>query len=224
MNLVEILKEVPIGTKLYSPLLGDVYLKEVNDILPDDYPITVFADEDTVQSFCKDGRCFIGYPGECVLFPSKDNRDWNTFNFLKAGDIIVCDDVIHLMKSNDAILCSYDRVFKRFYGGSHFSVPKHWLSADKNQRQELFEAITCNGYKYHPEDISLEKIKVGCSFKPFDKVLVRYEDSQKWNTDIFRRYVLDKSGPYYDCFCGNYPQCILYEGNEDLFETTNDPQ
>ena len=76
LNLVEILKDCPKGTKLYSPVFGDVELDNI-DILSD-HPIRVlykYGDD----SFSKDGRLFFNCDGECMLFPSKEQRDWSKF-------------------------------------------------------------------------------------------------------------------------------------------------
>ena len=76
LNLVEILKDCPTGTKLYSPVFGDVELDNI-DILSD-HPIRVlykYGDD----SFSKDGRLFFNCDGECMLFPSKEQRDWSKF-------------------------------------------------------------------------------------------------------------------------------------------------
>ena len=61
------------------------------------------------------------------------------------------------------------------------------------------------------------------TLKPFDKVLVRDENGQKWMCDIFSYY--DDKNPRYP-FWGvgrsNSKQCIPYKGNEHLLGTTND--
>lgn len=81
LNLVEILKDCPEGTKLYSPIYGDVELVKVhNDGI---YPIQVKLRNYTLYSFAKDGRAFAEYNGECMLFPSKDQRDWSKFEVKK---------------------------------------------------------------------------------------------------------------------------------------------
>lgn len=81
LNLVEILKDCPEGTKLYSPIYGDVELVKVhNDGI---YPIQVKLRNYTLYSFAKDGRVFAEYNGECMLFPSKDQRDWSKFEIKK---------------------------------------------------------------------------------------------------------------------------------------------
>lgn len=82
LNLVEILKDCPKGTKLYTPISGEVYLNRVycNN---DDYPIGVSCDisgNGIELSFAKDGRYYTECEdGECILFPSKDQRDWDKF-------------------------------------------------------------------------------------------------------------------------------------------------
>ena len=61
------------------------------------------------------------------------------------------------------------------------------------------------------------------TLKPFDKVLVRDENGQKWMCDIFSYY--DDKNPRYP-FWGvgrsNSKQCIPYEENKHLLGTTND--
>ena len=76
LNLVEILKDCPVGTKLYSPIFGDVEFDKID--IHFDHPIRVlckYGDE----SFSKEGRLFFNYDGECMLFPSKEQRDWSKF-------------------------------------------------------------------------------------------------------------------------------------------------
>ena len=81
LNLVEILKDCPEGTKLYSPVYGDVEFMKVHDGW--DYPIEVKLSNNTFDSFTKDGRIYMDYDGECMLFPSKDQRDWSKFKVKK---------------------------------------------------------------------------------------------------------------------------------------------
>lgn len=83
LNLCKILRDCPKGTKLYSPIFGEVTLLNIcadNDF----YPISVFTSTNDggtrIEGFTSDGR-YSDYfnDTECVLFPSKDNRDWSTF-------------------------------------------------------------------------------------------------------------------------------------------------
>ena len=78
LNLVEILKNVPTGTKLWSPIIGECEFVEIVKDYPS--PIRCKALDNTFWGFYSDGR-FVNYEGaQCVLFPSKENKDWATFN------------------------------------------------------------------------------------------------------------------------------------------------
>ena len=78
LNLVEILKDCPKGTKLYSTIFGDVKFEEINkDRL---HPIIVKICDGHTEYFTADGKKYYGiYNGECTLFPSKEQRDWSKF-------------------------------------------------------------------------------------------------------------------------------------------------
>lgn len=78
-DLVKILKNAPRGTKLWSPLCGVCKLIGVRD--NNDYPILCKANDGCNINFTNLGKFYkvICKDGECILFPSKDNRDWSTF-------------------------------------------------------------------------------------------------------------------------------------------------
>ena len=81
LNLVEILKDCPEGTKLYSPIIGEVVFKRIKDCEYPEYPI-VTRRGNRILSFTKEGLFFP--EGECImLFPSKDQRDWSKFKIKK---------------------------------------------------------------------------------------------------------------------------------------------
>lgn len=78
LNLVDILKDCPKGTKLYTTMYGDVEFESINE--DKSHPIIVRIDDDHTECFSIDGKIYSFYDGECVLFPSKEERDWNKFN------------------------------------------------------------------------------------------------------------------------------------------------
>ena len=83
LNLVEILKDCPKGTKLYSTIYGDI---ELAGVYPkdDEYPIEIKIGEGGDMTYvANDGRLSKDFPGECTLFPSKDERDWSKFKIKK---------------------------------------------------------------------------------------------------------------------------------------------
>lgn len=79
INLIEILKDIPEGTKLWSPLCGECFFANINTNSV--FSITVICYKDynnRTFTFTKEGYyCIDGV--ECLLFPSKNNRDWSTF-------------------------------------------------------------------------------------------------------------------------------------------------
>ena len=80
LNLAEILKDCPKGTKLYSTIYGDVELAGVY-LKDDTYPIEIKIGEgsEMICDTTNDGRLLEEFPGECTLFPSKEQRDWSKF-------------------------------------------------------------------------------------------------------------------------------------------------
>lgn len=78
MNIAEILKKFPKGTKLYSPIYGKIELVDVED--NELYSITCVTQKGNYKTFTSEGKIFNDYTdSECVLFPSKDQRDWSKF-------------------------------------------------------------------------------------------------------------------------------------------------
>lgn len=76
----------------------------------------------------------------------------------------------------------------------------------------------------HENDLVLvEYINEPCSFKPFDKVLVRDYEGDLWKPALFSHYKEDNEYPFVTMFrC--FKQCIPYGGNEDVCLTTKNPE
>ena len=80
LDLVEILKDCPSGISLYSPVYGYVQLASVSLVEGAKYPIEIIGLlYGTKFGITKDGRIYEDFQGECMLFPSKDQRDWSKF-------------------------------------------------------------------------------------------------------------------------------------------------
>ena len=146
LNLVEILKDCPEGTKLYSPIIGEVEFKRIKYC---DYPIvTCSKNGNRILSFTKDGLFFS--EGECImLFPSKDQRDWSKFKIKKP--------------------------------------------------------------KFDPK-----------TFQPFDKVLVRDINSEKWKIQLFSHIIKDCFPYEYHCIGSCYNFCIPYNDDTKHLVCTNE--
>ena len=77
VNLTKILKNCPKGWKLWSPIFGEIEFYSIVEKAR--YPIMLSCKKGIIW-FSKDGLFDIENEGaECVLFPSKDQRDWSKF-------------------------------------------------------------------------------------------------------------------------------------------------
>lgn len=103
INIAETLDGCPNGTKLYSPIFGDVYLEKIRPHLA----VVVTTESNDKEEFLYDGR--YGINGECVLFPSKDQRDWSKFQRpFKDGDVVVSEKGdIHLLRTSNSSYCAF---------------------------------------------------------------------------------------------------------------------
>ena len=81
IDLIEILKDCPIGYKLYTPLIGEVEVVEIYDNKEKGKGVIHVKDNNNYYElfFTKKGFYFPDTNGECLLFPSKDQRDWSKF-------------------------------------------------------------------------------------------------------------------------------------------------
>lgn len=88
IDIYEILKGMPDGTPLYTPLCGNV---EFTSVVADKNKLEAIWTENKngELSFNKNGMWMEG--GEVLLYPSKEMRDWS--KFFKKGDVLEHIDV-----------------------------------------------------------------------------------------------------------------------------------
>lgn len=234
INIAEILRDMPEGTKLYSPLFGKCeYIAVVNN----EYSIAIKAqrtDGAITKFLMKDGRYFGGYEdAECSLFPSDKMRCWS--KFFKRGDIVYnphsqmyavfeCWANDDYTEFNTTINYYKDHTF----GKEEVCDTECFVKANDEQKT-LFIAAAEKYYggKYNPETLQVEPIKVAepnCPFEPFQKVLVRDFCDEKWKADYFSHYNEDDCLFLYRCVGDSYKVCIAYEGNEHLLGTYKSPE
>ena len=82
LDLTKILKDAPKGTKLWSPICGDCVLDKIDTTdTTINYAIhCLVVNDHSPVHFAANGKYTLYFDdGECVLFPSKENRDWSTF-------------------------------------------------------------------------------------------------------------------------------------------------
>ena len=76
IDLAKILKNCPKGTKFYTSIWGEVSFEEILD--KELYSIKI----DTSGGYChltKEGYFIKSDYAECIIFPSKEQRDWSKF-------------------------------------------------------------------------------------------------------------------------------------------------
>ena len=95
INIAAILKDKPKGTKLYSPIFGNL---RYEDLVPDLGEFTVVTSDNTSakHSFRSDSR-YNRHGEPLMLLPSKEMRDWEKFAW-KKGDVLVHKDgTVHII-------------------------------------------------------------------------------------------------------------------------------
>ena len=83
LNLVEILKDCPRGTKLYSTVYGDVEFYKID--LDSDSTLKIYVKiwAGVIVRFDDSGKLELSCRGECTLFPSRTQRNWAEFKTKK---------------------------------------------------------------------------------------------------------------------------------------------
>ena len=140
INLVEILKNKPQGTKLYSSACGKCKLEEVDD---KSFKISFYNSKFGFMNggegyLDKNGKLYDD--GECVVFPSKEMRNWSKFAW-KKGDVLVSND-----GGTEVIFDKwYDDTYTNFYS-------KHYLTSEDENNIKYNEASLCTTERYSLED------------------------------------------------------------------------
>ena len=221
INLVSILKHCPKGTKLYSPIFGEVTLYSINNKIIDVIAIDN-GDETTHIEFSRLGRLILGYSdAECVLFPSKDQRDWSKFQIpIKRGDIMMFDDksavfIVDTVKDTYITTIAYCNNINKII--LNFKVHEDYIPASEDMKDKLFAAMNKAGYEWDGETL-----KKKSQFKPFEKVLVRDNETEKWRCAFYSYFEPYSTYPHVTSN-GAYAMCIPFEGNERLVDTTKNP-
>lgn len=226
-NLVSILKHCPEGTKLYSPVYGEVVLDSVQS--KSIYTLAKTNNGSTlVVEFTPLGRLHYEFSNsECILFPSKDQRDWDKFRIpTKKGDVIMFNGQVPCLVTGD-----YSQDIKNWVCGlledddfcTNIIHPSEWNArfytfATKEVKDKLFKAMDKAGYTWDGETLKKKEPQ----FKPFEKVLTRDSESEEWGCTFYSHF--DSKGRYHHITTsGMFVMCIPFEGNEHLVGTTKNP-
>lgn len=183
INIAEILKNFPKGTKLYSPLFGEVKLNGISEnsvsILS-----TYIDGSDDCDYFSKNGKYYQKYSqSECLLFPTSKMRDWT--KFFKRGDVVI--------KNGGGMAAVFDGWANDTYTEFNTTVNLYcdnntgeeevcdtllFRKATEEERKQFIEkAERMLEGKYNPETLQVEPVKPECPFKPFgEKIKIKLEE------------------------------------------------
>lgn len=172
LNIAEILKDKPKGTKLYADAFGELCTEDI--CTEDELGITLSSKDDDELLFYNDGK-YNRY-GEPILFPSKEMRDWSKFAW-KKGDVLVSkgrrtlhaifegfnDDTYTTFKGKHYI-CDYlnreDYNDEKYYNDYHKEVNERTIEFEKdnvNKAQNYIDIIEKKlGGKLNLETLEIE--------------------------------------------------------------------
>ena len=213
LNISSILKDKPKNTKLYSPIFGECFL---DHITKSNEEIWVKY-KNSLHVFDKYGRACSN--GECMLFPSKDMRDWEKFSWRK-GSVVVngCGYTLLFDKWSNDIYTEFD---------AKYSNSREGYLEDKNLKTNNFTEVDCyTAYAYITEierklkgNLNLKTLEIEHpkpEFKDGDIVYSKdyisgyiyiYKEPQS-NIDICYCYKLT-GGYLHICDTGNIYDCTL---------------
>jgi len=139
INIVEILKDKPANTKLYSPLFSEVFFSHVSG------GYIAVEHHGGTSLFLSSGR-FYDYDGsEPLLFPSKEMRDWSKFAWEK-GDVLVNENNAHI-------------IFEKFTDDTYTTfIGRHYLN--KNYKNYVPGRYTCVTQHFHIEESNAAQIYI----------------------------------------------------------------
>lgn len=165
INIAEILKNVPIGTKLYSPLFGNVYLTYIGEMF-----ITV-RHHSTTANFYHNSRLYDYEGTEPMLFPSREMRDWSKFAW-KKGDVLISMEGSKIL-FDKWVNEDYTKFFGKIkvLGDSHCYDTTYYNLVSEEEALEFIKSVEkINNSKLNRETLEVEKAQP--EFKDGDIVCI----------------------------------------------------
>lgn len=135
INIAEILKDKPKGIRLYSPIFGECAFSFVREETDE-----ICVKKHNGEKVFFNSKGLYNILGECLLFPSKEMRDWRKFAW-KKGDVLISNDY-----GTEVIFYNwYDDTYTNFYG-------KHRLDSENKNNIKYNDAFLCTTGRYSLED------------------------------------------------------------------------
>lgn len=150
INLTKILKNCPVGTEFYHAAYGRVWFICID--LDRSYPIRLSFSKEISDDVSVTSEGFINknHNGECLLFPSKNQRDWSKFTapWLKKepkhkfheGDWVVYNnDICQIVKREEGCnkLVTIFGIEKELVNERNLSTTRLWTIQDAKKGDVL---------------------------------------------------------------------------------------
>ena len=190
INITKILRDCPKGMELDCTMYNDVVFDHFS-VESSAYPIFIKVKKgDFTIPLTEYGQYIDIEDAKCIIFP-KGKTTWEGFQRpFKDGDIVTWDDrgslvaCIYKKRKNTASFNHHIALYKGGLGivvNGEIALPDNELSfATEEEKQQLFDAIKENGYKWNAETKTLEKL-IEPKFKVGDKI--RHKTTNK--NDIY---------------------------------------
>lgn len=206
INIAQLLKDCPKGMELDCTICDNVYFDEVTP-----YMIKCFIKNGTYNTICfhHDGTYIPTQNAKCVIFP-KGKTTWEGFQRpFKDGDILATNlGSIFILKepSNNAFsygcYIALNDVSRIVINSTSFCIKDCCHLATEEEKQQLFDAIKANGYKWNAEAKTLERL---CPFNAGDVLISRSEKI------ILFSHIDDNQVIYYHCMLDPWGGCCIAE-------------
>lgn len=153
INIAEILKDKPKGIRLYSPIFGECSFQRIQNETDE---ICVKKHNNLMDLFSSKGLYNI--LGECLLFPSKEMRDWNKFAW-KKGDVLVNSRGLKILFdrwANDNYTSFYAKTIN-LVEDAFLDTNLHTLASEKEAKSFIKCIEEKLGGKLNLETLEIEK-------------------------------------------------------------------
>lgn len=190
LDLVEILKDCPEGTPLYSMAHGLVKLHDVaNEMIA-----VYFGEGSTIVYFSNNGHLGNNTDGECLLWPSKDCRDWSQFK-----------------QPQQTRFSKGDHILWRGEDGEFLGLFAEYGASGKSCQVVLFRGERSSLFNVNANDLTkLEKFDPKL-LKTGDAVLVRdCNIVSDWMYSTFSHITFEEGKPYFIASCSSWELCVPY--------------
>lgn len=162
--------------------------------------------------------------------PEFKNGDIAFADYSDRQDVFIVFDKINLSRGYTSFIYLALKTETLYMGIKSYFFKKYICKlryATEEERQQLFKALANEGKAWDAEKKMIVDLKSLWTPKPFDKVLVRNSDADKWLAGFFEKFEKSWNNSYHIMNLHHmtdfaFKQCIPYIGNESLLGTTKD--